>query len=60
MDEGATQCQNKACPSITSGNFSCEPHYNLLVSLSDYTDGIDGVRLSGQPALEILQHTVSG
>lgn len=41
------------------GGFSCEPHFNLLISLSDHTGGVDGVRLSGQPAIDILACTVS-
>ena len=43
---------------MTSGGFASEPHYSILISLSDHTGGIDGVRLSGQPASDLLQQTV--
>ena len=43
---------------MTSGGFASEPHYSILISLSDHTGGMDGVRLSGQPASDLLQQTV--
>ena len=43
---------------MTSGGFASEPHYSILISLSDHTGGIDGVRLSGQPVSDLLQQTV--
>ena len=58
VNEGATHCQNRTCPTVTSGGFASEPHYSILISLSDHTGGIDGVRLSGQPASDLLQQTV--
>lgn len=58
VDEGATYCQNRTCPTVTSGSFASEPHYSTLISLSDHTGGIDTVRLSGQPASDLLQQTV--
>ena len=58
VDEGATYCQNRSCPTVTLDAFASEPHYSILISLSDHTGGIDGVRLSGQPASDLLQQTV--
>ena len=60
MDEGSTHCPNKACPSVSSSApLASEPHYSLLISLSDHTGGLDRVRLSGKPASDLLQRTVS-
>jgi len=58
VDDRATQCQNRSCPTATSGGFASEPHYNILISLSDYTGGVDGIRLAGQPASDLLQRMV--
>ena len=41
------------------GLFSFEPHFNLLVSFSDCTGGIEGVWLAGHAASSILGLTVS-
>lgn len=58
VDEGSTHCPNKACPSMSSSApLASEPHYSLLISLSDHTGGLDRVRLSGKPASDLLQRT---
>ena len=43
----------------SSAPLASEPHYSLLISLSDHTGGLDRVRLSGKPASDLLQRTVS-
>ena len=56
VEKEAIQCTNKNC---TGMNFSMELHYNLLISLSDHTGGVNGVRLQGQAACDLLKCTVS-
>ena len=51
VQEGSKVCSNKNC---LSKEFSCEPHFDLRVSLSDCTGTVSGVRISGQVAMELL------
>eukprot|EP00731_Ephydatia_muelleri_P029149 Em0020g793a len=51
VQEGSMACSNKNC---ISKEFSCEPHFDLRVSLSDCTGTISGVRITGQVAMELL------
>lgn len=55
VDPEVAQCPNSSCPAPSSGQ---EPSYNILLSLSDHTDSLEGARLTGQPATDLLQHTV--
>lgn len=57
VDKEATLCSNKNCTGL---NFSSELHYNIMISLSDHTGGVSGVRLQGKPAVDLLKCTVSG
>ena len=53
----ATECSNRSCSTVLEGgaeSFSVEPMYDVRVSLSDYTGSVDGVRLYGQQAVELL------
>ena len=53
----ATECSNRRCSTVLEGgaeSFSVEPMYDVRVSLSDYTGSVDGVRLYGQQAVELL------
>ncbi len=57
-------CKNQNCPSLNRSHgsslstleqgFSVEPDFNLFIGLSDCTGGIEGVRLMGQAASELL------
>ena len=62
-------CRNQNCPSLLTcqgsslnsieNNFSMEPDFNFFVGLSDCTGGLEGVRLMGHAASELLGITVS-
>ena len=42
-----------------SSEFLTELIFDLTISLSDHTDTIEHVRLSGQPAIQLFTTTVS-
>jgi len=62
-------CKNQNCPSLLTckgssltsieNGFNVEPDFNFFVGLSDCTGGLEGVRLMGHAASEILEITVS-
>lgn len=55
-----TSCPNQSCSSQKlPGSFSANQEFNVLVSFSDHTGGLDGVVLAGSVAEEIFQHSVN-
>ena len=56
VDKEAAECSNKNCTGLS---FSSDLHYNIMISLSDHTGGVSGVRLQGHPARDLLKCTVS-
>lgn len=54
------QCSNNFCPShsSSSSSFATEPHFSLPIALSDHTAGLEGVRLAGKAAEDLLKLTV--
>lgn len=66
IPQGVSECPNRNCPAALGGGgrggkegFSTEPAFDLRVSLSDHSGSVEGVRLSGQPAVELLCVSVS-
>ena len=64
--QGTSCCPNNSCQSHQQGGGAgggrsgliTELHYDLPVSLSDHTGSLDGVRLKGQAASDLLKKTV--
>lgn len=54
---GSSQCSNTSCPSYSS-SFATEPHFNMPIALADHTAGLEGVRLTGKAAADLLRLTV--
>ena len=52
------QCLNTSCPSHSS-SFATEAQFSLPLALADHTGGLEGVRLSGKAASDLLKLTVS-
>ncbi|XP_019850370.1 PREDICTED: meiosis-specific with OB domain-containing protein-like [Amphimedon queenslandica] len=50
-------CSNQSCPTIVSGDFAPEVVFDLFVTLADHHGSVDGVRLNGQAAIDLLHIT---
>lgn len=58
VQQGSNQCSNNSCLSSTT-TFVTETMFSMPIALADHTGGIEGVRLAGKAANELLTHTVS-
>ena len=57
--QSSGQCSNAFCPSHSSSSSSAtEPHFSMPVALSDHTAGLEGERLAGKAASDLLKLTV--
>ena len=70
VDKSSSQCSNKSCSlncgmyAVSGGGsnpegFSSEPHFNMLVSLTDCTGTVESVAVTGLAASNLLMCSVS-
>ena len=52
-------CCNQSCTSSVSGDFTAELVFDLFIKLADHTGSVDGVRLNGQAAIDLLHIMVN-
>ncbi|CAI8049536.1 Meiosis-specific with OB domain-containing protein [Geodia barretti] len=58
--QSSRQCTNASCPSLSSSSsslFATEAQFSLPLALADHTGGLEGVRLAGKAASDLLQLT---
>ena len=59
MSQDDVACSNQSCPTVLSGDFAPEVVFDLLVTLADHHGSVDGIRLNGQAAIDLLHITVN-
>ena len=52
-------CCNQSCPTVVSGDFTPQVVFDLFISLADHHGSVDGIRLNGQAAIDLLHITVN-
>ena len=52
-------CSNQSCSTVHSGGFTSQLSFDVSLSIADHTGSIDYVRITGEPANELLETTVS-